>query len=384
MDMEACTTMNDLSGIDYLSTIRVQFEQQIKKRPELTITITDIAKEPGAAPSLQLLRFGPYIRFFVHSDSWALMIRADRGHIEFYSLPIEVMINGQVSFVHLKCKLSRRFDRVWQLDRFPFSGAELEVLVKALFRDLIRRTNKLTLGVSAQAEQQPQSTVTQYLQDLWNQKEILVQKIVLQQEEQQKRIARELHDSVISSLMVLKRNLSAPQDSEKQAASLELLDEVEQRIRLIMHDLAPHNLTDLGLSVVTQDLIDRFAERTGVETQFSSEGSFQHIPESVQIHIYRIAQELLLNIEKHARAETTVVSMRCKPDSFALELIDDGVGLWLDSVVMKPERGAHFGLNSLRERVEIISETYPAVLSFSPRKDRGLIVRLSIALNPLD
>src|SRR6202000_192659 len=90
----------------------------------------------------------------------------------------------------------------------------------------------------------------------------------------------------------------------------EELDRVSQKLRDICHDLAPRDLIDWGLKTVIEDLLERVEERTGADCIFDCEGELPDFPYPVQLHIYRIVQELLNNVEKYAEASRIDVNIK--------------------------------------------------------------------------
>lgn len=201
------------------------------------------------------------------------------------------------------------------------------------------------------------------------------------QEEASRRIARELHDdagevltSVHLRLDQLTSSLPAARASVREVRSL--LDEVEQRLRRISHELRPIILDDLGLVCALELLVEGAASRT--KTRIVMEGrEIGRLPPAVESALYRIAQEALANALRHARAKRIRIRMRRRANVVILSIEDDGVGL--DTQAFAKGCGARrrgLGLAGIRERAENLGGALD--LRSGPR--RGLEVRVRVPL----
>ena len=189
--------------------------------------------------------------------------------------------------------------------------------------------------------------------------------------EERQRLARELHDSVAQSLYgvtlyaeAAERLLSTGQIDqatdhlqEMQSTAQDALGEM----RLLVFELRPPILEKEGLVVALQERLEAVEGRIGLQTEFVSEGEIDLSPE-VEQGLYRIAQEALNNILKHARAESVTVSLRQDQHSVVLDIIDDGIGF--DPVAGLADSG--LGLDGMYERADqmggqLIIESQPGV-----------------------
>jgi len=176
---------------------------------------------------------------------------------------------------------------------------------------------------------------------------------------QRRNFARELHDG-INQLMVsvkfrieLARDKLQPEDTKARAElerGSEVLNQAIQEVRRISHDLRPIQLDDLGLEPAIKGMVEEFSERTGVVSQLRLELPQQRLPDDIEITLYRIGQEALMNIDRHANA--TNVSFRIWQDEnlIWIEIRDDGYGF---NVTEKNAEG--IGLLNMRERSELLS-----------------------------
>jgi signal transduction histidine kinase len=173
--------------------------------------------------------------------------------------------------------------------------------------------------------------------------------------EERNRLARELHDSVTQALygVTLCAEAAARQISSGQVEMAEgHLREIRtttydalREMRLLIFELRPPVLKREGLAAAMQARLDAVERRFGMETQFQGNGVGQLSPD-VEEGLYRVAQEALNNILKHARASAVTVSLRRSQDVVTLEIADNGIGF--DPVVAR-ERGG-FGLQGMEER----------------------------------
>jgi signal transduction histidine kinase len=178
--------------------------------------------------------------------------------------------------------------------------------------------------------------------------------------EERQRIARELHDSVTQSLysaslhvnaaeMALSKgriNVAAENLQELQSMTREaMLD-----MRLLIFELHPPILEKEGLVIALQTRLESVEARSGIQTKFNVEGE-RRLPLSVEIELYRIAQEAITNVVKHAKAQQVSVNLKFSDDRLRLKVWDDGVGF--DSKNMDQSGGR--GLRGIQERAQRIN-----------------------------
>ena len=207
------------------------------------------------------------------------------------------------------------------------------------------------------------------------------------QEEERGRVARELHDG-ISQLLVgvryaldnTRRRLSRG-DGEGAAAPLEkgtesLLTAITE-VRRISRDLRPGVLDDLGLGPALKALTDDFAARTGIETEFSTVVFRNRLDQDSKIALYRIAQEALTNIERHAEATRVSIDLRGHTRGATMRISDNGRGL--------PPRDARsgpgIGLRNMQERIEQLDGTLRILSSRGTQS--GTVIEASLPLSHL-
>jgi signal transduction histidine kinase len=172
------------------------------------------------------------------------------------------------------------------------------------------------------------------------QMEQLTHLLLRAQEEERRRIARELHDEAGQALTAAKIELDLEGRHEASALVMRALSQVRDLSNLIR----PSVLDDLGLLPALRSLADDFSERTGIAVHVDAEESASAIPPELQVVVYRVAQEALTNVARHARAGSARVTLRSSGASLRLDIEDDGVGV---NGPLRP----NLGLLGMRERV---------------------------------
>jgi PAS domain S-box-containing protein len=187
------------------------------------------------------------------------------------------------------------------------------------------------------------------------------------EETERRRMARELHDQVGQSLAVLSFNLNRAQaeiDTDTKEGlsgvlneSLTLVNEISQDIRDVMDDLRPAVLDDYGLFAALHWLGDRFEERTGIDVRVSGLGTQPRLASPVETALFRITQEALTNVARHAQANYVTLRLRQRRGQVSLEIEDDGIGFDPESS-MKKQQKRGWGLINMRERAQAVGGTF--------------------------
>jgi PAS domain S-box-containing protein len=193
--------------------------------------------------------------------------------------------------------------------------------------------------------------------------------------QERQRLARELHDSVTQQLFSASLIAEVlPQLYEQdQTEGREYLDDVRRltrgalaEMRTLLMELRPAALHEAALSELVRQLAEAFTGHTRVPVQFDLDGE-PAPPSDVKIAVYRIVQEALNNVAKHAKARHVIIQLRGDRQAIALQIADDGRGF--DRAQVRSDR---LGLTIMRERVQAIG----AALSIESEPDRGTTLRL--------
>ncbi len=183
-----------------------------------------------------------------------------------------------------------------------------------------------------------------------------LQRVVSAQEAERRRLARELHDETGQALTSILLGLRAVEEAQGEKELHEAIAEVRDLVRSTLQDvrrlaveLRPTALDDFGLVPALERLTGSFAEQTGISVDFQTSLAAGRLPTEIETALYRIVQESLTNIVKHARAGSVSVVLARKEDSVSVVVEDDGVGF-------EPGRARDGGLGLLgiRERVALL------------------------------
>ncbi len=241
---------------------------------------------------------------------------------------------------------------------------ELEGRVDARTKELADVNHSLMQEISGHIQtegflrtsEQALATSRQELRDL-------AARLLTVQEEERRRISRDLHDDInqrLAMLVVQAESLEATLPASAVGCSKELrsiqdrLTELSDDVRHLAYQFHPSILDDLGLPVALQRLIDECAVRSNLAISLELIAPPKGIPQTVSTCLYRIAQECLANIMKHAHATQARVSLASTVDGITLTVQDDGVGFDTQQAVDNP-RG--LGLVSMAERVRLVHGT---------------------------
>jgi len=213
-------------------------------------------------------------------------------------------------------------------------------------------------------------------QELQVQEQKKMEAVIESQEKERKRIAEELHDSVGQMLALVKLNLSgiestyeypSPEKNQLIQQTSQLLDESIDEIRTISHNLMPPDLKSKSLTEIAENLL----KRNGLAYQFQTYGLADNLSEAIKFTLYRIIQEIIHNIIKHASAKKIDISITQTDDGINLMVEDDGIG-FNTSIV-----NSGLGLKNIHSRVKLLNGYFDVDSSLN----RGTIYNVTIPLN---
>jgi PAS domain S-box-containing protein len=216
----------------------------------------------------------------------------------------------------------------------------------------------------------------------------LLSRLVFAQEDERRRIAREMHDQFGEQLTALSRGIGAVKEATAGSPDLTpLVDSLEKVARQLDRDvdqlvweLRPTALDDLGLRAALANYVQDWSRRVNVPAELHMTGLLDdRLPSEAETTLYRIAQEALTNIAKHARATRVDVILERQPDSVLLIVEDNGVGFDTEGSegADTPERG--FGLLGMQERAALVGAT----VEIESTAGEGTTVFLRMATRPM-
>ena len=172
-------------------------------------------------------------------------------------------------------------------------------------------------------------------------------------EDERKRLSRELHDDTLQSLIALKHRLQTDQTADP-AANLRVIQKVIDDIRGIVRGLRPVILEDLGLAAALENLCRQMELETGIKTMFHVSGEERRFSGEVELAFFRIAQEGLMNAQKHAKASFYELLLKFEQQDLRMEIMDNGKGFNVPGKLDELVAGGHFGLIGIEERASLI------------------------------
>lgn len=209
--------------------------------------------------------------------------------------------------------------------------------------------------------------------------------ITRSQEEERSRIARELHDETVQNMLAVYRRMELmsasetdPQKQQQLGNLQEMVEQTLQGVRFISQDLRPFILDDLGFVPAVQMLVRKAHEGQGAvpHVNLRVEGDVLPISSGVELALYRIVQEALNNVRRHARATSVQVAVQYQPATIHLTIEDDGIGFAVPSSLTELAQAGHFGLMGMQERVWAFGGT----LQVESHADLGTAITVSIPL----
>ncbi len=206
-------------------------------------------------------------------------------------------------------------------------------------------------------------------------------RILTAHEEERKRIARELHDDTAQAITSILVRLRLLERSTEDAAVLKNVEELREltsgaldSVRRMAMDLRPASLDDLGLVPALQSYAEQFSQSTPIAVSLEVEGFGRRLPRDVELVLYRVFQEALTNVSKHASAKTALVQLKRGRNEVTLVIKDDGNGF--DPGELSPTQGSGLGLFGMRERLTLVE----GVVGIESEKGKGTKIEARVPL----
>ena len=217
--------------------------------------------------------------------------------------------------------------------------------------------------------------------------EKLLGKVVAGQEDERKRLASEIHDSVAQSLAAMLSNIQVCQAllgagavdevKEQLAATRSIIADSVREVRTIIFNLRPSSLDDLGLVPSIENYLKRFTRENGVESSLDAKDMpARRLPSTLETTIFRVVQESLTNVKKHARARTVKVRLGADATHVSVTVVDDGCGFDAQEMSDKFRRGESHGVEGMRERTAFLGGS----MRVQSRKGEGTAVVFELPL----
>lgn len=189
----------------------------------------------------------------------------------------------------------------------------------------------------------------------------LAQRLIQIQEMERMHLARELHDEIGQALTSIKLNLQTMRRigdpallAEPIAESINIVDRTLQQVRTMALDLRPSLLDDLGLVPTLRWHLDRQAQRSSLAIRFSGDHPQGRLPGEIETTCFRVVQEALNNVIRHARATTVTVDLSLVAGRIELSIRDDGEGFNVSGIRNSSLAAGCLGLLGMEERVHLV------------------------------
>jgi two-component system NarL family sensor kinase len=211
----------------------------------------------------------------------------------------------------------------------------------------------------------------------------LTNRIVDIQEQERKRVSSELHDSISQLLvsvrygieMIHSRAATLVPLQQQAEKCLRILDDAISEVRRISKDLRPSVLDDMGLSAALVSLGKDFESQTGIRVRIAADRCRKRLSEKAKTALYRVVQEALTNVARHAQADEVTIDLKAGADTLTLTIQDDGVG-----IALPVNAGGGLGIRNMLERIE----AHGGTMVMSRLALRGTLIRVSMPLSPIE
>lgn len=263
---------------------------------------------------------------------------------------------------------------------------DLEIRMKESLRTVQKAENLVAhVGVAMGYLSGDLQELSVQLEDM-QQRQLMGLRIIKAQEEERQRVARDIHDGPAQSMsnVVLKAEIcerlvdvDLVKTKEELQSLKRIVRESLQDVRKIIYNLRPMSLDDLGLVPTLQRYVMTFQEETGTAVSFKARGLYDDIRPVISLTVFRIVQEAISNIGKHAEAQNITVNLEFTDTELKLYIYDDGKGFDVNSLKAKGEdMNGGFGLFSMKERIELLDGEFQINSEFG----KGTRINIEIPL----
>ncbi len=284
-----------------------------------------------------------------YSESWINFGEGKNAYVSTWLIPLKDQINGKRSILGV----SRDITSIKRMQE------ELKLSHDQLEKRVEERTRELAEASAGMRR--------------------LAQKVIFAQEEERRKISRELHDDTGQVLVTLKYSLAEllkemPSDHDvlekRVSEAIKVVNEAMASTRVIAHSLRPPLLDAGGLNISLKEFSDDINRRTNIKVTYDGE-EIEHLPEEITVTLYRVVQEAISNILKHSQATSVNVILTHIQKWVILSISDNGIGIHED------QKSTGIGLIGIRERVGYLG----GELQINTSPGKGTVIR---DLHPVD
>jgi signal transduction histidine kinase len=306
---------------------------------QFTVDYTIMAQ---ISPILTIVGFG------VSGIAIIISIKNGNRPARFVGLANIMLISGMLWSMYILFGLSKQ---VWEWNLYIF---ELGVAVEAVLLALALASR---IKILQQQESMAQQTLLESKRHFSNQ-------LIASQDTELRRVSNELHDGIGQNLIVINNRLNrltnadlSPKLTEQLNFASEITQQTIHDLRSLSHRLHPHQLDRLGLAVAIETVANETLSDMGIVLSCHIDAIDHLVTKDQALHIYRIVQEAVKNIIRHAEADTVTISLIHNNNAISLSIRDNGKGI--DAVWLKRKDFSQaFGLSSIQERVQLLAGTF--------------------------
>lgn len=238
-------------------------------------------------------------------------------------------------------------------------------------------------GVDPQADQLAR-TFNMMLEAIDEATRIRASQIINAQEQERKRIARELHDetsqvltSLLISLAILEESITTQEARERIADTRKLAHQTLRAIRNLSIDLRPSALDDLGLLPALRWYVKEYQKKCSIDVEFVAPGFKERLPAEMETALYRIVQEALTNTARHANAHKVLITIKEDDNAVYATIADDGHGFDVETLLKTADQERGLGLAGMSERALLLGGS----LNINASPGHGTTIEVRIPLN---
>lgn len=341
-------------GVAHDITERKQMGAMLSEREALLRAIVDTEPEcvKLVGPDGRLLSMNPAGLAMIEADSFdqvrgrSIYPLVAKEHRPAFRALTERVFRGESGTLEFSVHGLKGRSRWLETKAVPFRSSWGEIVA--------------LLGVTRDITERKQAEAA--LREHGERLQLLTQQLVRVQEEEARRIGRELHDDLgqlLTTLKITLQTLPRRKDSagfwEHVADLATTVDQAIERVRSVSSDLRPTILDDLGLTAALRWMLDRQAQQAGLKGSLSDCGIETRFPSELETTCFRVAQEALTNVVRHARATHVRIELRQEGDELFLQVSDDGAGFDPEQALADISKGKNLGLLGMQERVALMN-----------------------------
>jgi two-component system sensor histidine kinase DegS len=331
----------------------------------------------------------------VKTETGKIIVEADKLAVEEKKARIRLMEVSKDFHKYTEKNIKEAYDAAYLLQLELVKAREqeklliyrrnhLEVSLRRL-QDTSRRAEKLVsqMGVVLSFLSGGLRDINTKISELQKAQDMALS-IIKAQEEERKRVAREIHDWPAQSManivmraeFCLKLLDMSPEKVRDELISLQNIVRISlMDVRKIIFDLRPMVLDDLGLAPAIKRYLSNYKEQYGLQVEFLYFGQQSRLDSSMEVAIFRIVQEIVSNIHKHACAKNSVVKIEMLDKKINIQVRDDGKGFNMEQVMANKEREG-YGLIGMRERVQLLN----GEINIATAPGKGTSISISVPL----